>query len=65
MFKHKDKEYDETKLSEKGKVALGQLQMVKTKQSQMSIDYENLNIIASHWLKILEEELPKEEEKKD
>jgi hypothetical protein len=64
MFTFDDKEYDESTLSDKGKVALAQLQHLNNRRNQLSLEYDNMTVLVQHYTGILKEELPKEEEKK-
>ena len=64
-FNFDDKEYDSEKLSEKGKVLLGRLQMIKSKKDQLSVEFGELDILDKHYVEQLKKELPKEEEKED
>ena len=68
MFTFDDKEYDETKLSEEGKVAFVQLQNLAQRRNQLSMEYDNLQILSNHYTDILKTNLPeevKEEEVKE
>ena len=58
-----NKEYDETKLSDKGKIALGQLQQISQKQTSLTLEFQNTQILQNHYGEILKEELPKEKTK--
>ena len=60
-----NKEYDENKLSDKGKVAFSQLQQIKQKQISLTMDYQNTQILQNHYGEILKEELPKDEKLKE
>ena len=60
-----NKEYDENKLSDKGKVAFSQLQQIKQKQISLTMDYQNTQILQNHYGEILKEELPKAEKLKE
>jgi len=64
MFTFDDKEYDENQLSDKGKIAFVQLQNLAQRRNQLSLEYDNLQILSKHYTDLLKEELPKEEEKK-
>jgi hypothetical protein len=64
MFTFDDKEYDENQLSDKGKIAFVQLQNLAQRRSQLSLEYDNLQILSKHYTDLLKEELPKEEKKK-
>jgi hypothetical protein len=68
MFTFDEKEYDETKLSEEGKVAFVQLQNLAQRRNQLSMEYDNLQILSNHYTDILKTNLPeevKEEESKE
>jgi len=64
MFTFEGKEYDENKLSDKGKVAFIQLQNIMNKNNQIAMEQDQINVLAQHYNAILKEELSKEEEKK-
>tara|TARA_R100000781_G_C4079576_1_gene127245 strand:+ start:290 stop:502 length:213 start_codon:yes stop_codon:yes gene_type:complete len=65
MFKLDDKEYDESKLNDKAKFSLAQLQNLGQKKNSLLADLQNADILVNHYTNILKEELPKEEEKKE
>jgi hypothetical protein len=54
MFKLNEKEYDETKLSDKGKALYQKL-------IKIGADKFDLDILANHYTALLQVELPKEE----
>jgi len=54
MFKLNEKEYDETKLSDKGKALYQKLMKI-------GADKFDLDILANHYTTLLQAELPKEE----
>ena len=54
MFKLNDKEYDESKISDKAKVAYAKLIRLAEQKS-------DLDIVANYWTAQLQAELPKEE----
>ena len=54
------KEHDETKLSDKGKVAFSQLQQIARKQASLNLELQNMIILKNHHEAILKKELPKE-----
>ena len=60
MFTLDNKEYDETKLSDKGKIAFAQLQYVKQERSKLLLETDRLNTIEGANSAILKAELPKE-----
>jgi hypothetical protein len=63
MFTFDDKEYDETKLSEEGKIAFVQLQNLAQRRNQLSMEYDNLQILSNHYTDILKKNLPEEDTK--
>jgi hypothetical protein len=64
MFKLDNKEYDESKLNDKGKFSFTQLQSLGQKKNSVLSDLNNLEILISHYSDILKKELPKEEKEK-
>ena len=63
MFTIDKKEYDETKLSDKGKVAFSQLQQIAQRKMQLTIEFQNQEVLQKHYGAILKEELPEDEKK--
>lgn len=61
MFTLDEKKYDETKLSDKGKIAFAQLQYVANERSKLFLETDRLNTIEETNLATLKAELPKEE----
>jgi len=61
MFTLDNKDYDETKLSDKGKIAFAQLQYVNQERSKLFLETDRLNTIEGANTAILKSELPKEE----
>ena len=61
MFTFDEKEYDESKLSDKGKVALAQLQHLNNRRNQLSLEYDNMTVLVQHYTNLLKENLPDEE----
>lgn len=64
-FKFYDKDYDSDKLSAKGKLYLGKLQNITAKEQQLSLDFQDLNILKSKYSELLKAELLKDEEVKE
>jgi hypothetical protein len=64
QFKFDDKEYDSDKLSDNGKVCLARLENISIKESQLSAEFADLQVLKQHYNNVLKQELPKEEEKK-
>ena len=60
-----NKQYDETKLSEAGRIAFSQLQQINQKKLQLTLEFQNQDILQNHYSKILKDELPKEKTKEE
>jgi hypothetical protein len=65
MFLWDDKKYDETKLTEAGKVAYMQLQSVAEQRRQISLQIQNLDILEKSHMEVLKEDLPEAEIKEE
>ena len=59
-----NKEYDETKLSTKAKLAITQLQQVSKNKVELTLSLQNQEVLQAHYAKVIQEELPKEKESK-
>ena len=55
-----DKKYDETKLSDDGKAALQNIQVLNQEQSKLKVRFTNNEILTKHYLDILKSNLPEE-----
>ena len=55
-----DKKYDETKLSDEGKVALNNIQVINQDQNQLKVKFSHNDILLKHYLDILKQHLPEE-----
>ena len=55
-----DKKYDETKLSDEGKVALNNIQVINQDQNQLKLKFNHNDILLKHYLDILKQHLPEE-----
>jgi len=64
-FKFDDKDYDSDKLSDKGKLYLGKLQNITAKEQQLSLEFQDLNILKAKYTELLKAELPKEDKKEE
>ena len=64
-FKFDDKDYDSEKLSDNGKLYLGKLQNINTREQNISLEFQDLGILKAKYSELLKEELPKEEEVKE
>ena len=64
-FKFDNKEYDSDKLSDNGKVCLARLENISIKESQLSAEFADLQVLKQHYNNVLKQELPKEEVKEE
>ena len=54
-----------SKLSDNGKLYLGKLQQIQSKQQQLNLEMADVNILQGHYSNELKKELPKDEEVKE
>ena len=64
-FKMDNKDYDEKKLNDKGRMAFGQLQQINQRKMQLTIEFQNQEVLQKHYGAILKEELPEDEKQKN
>ena len=64
-FKFDDKDYDSDKLSDNGKLYLGKLQNINTKEQQLTLEAQDLAILKAKYTELLKAELPKEDKKEE
>jgi len=55
-----DKQYDESKLNDEGKVALHNIQVLHQEQNQLKVKFSHNEILLKHYLDELKHHLPKE-----
>jgi hypothetical protein len=65
MFTLDDKQYDETKLSDEGKIALQNLQVINQDSNQLKVKLTHNEILSKHYIEILKNNLPEEEKVKE
>jgi len=61
MITVNDKNYDETKLSDEGKVALQNIQVLNQDQNQLKIKFQHNEVLLKHYMDILTKNLPEPE----
>ena len=61
MFTLDDKQYDETKLSDEGKIALQNLQVINQDSNQLKVKLTHNEVLSKHYIEILKKNLPEEE----
>jgi hypothetical protein len=57
MFKLNEKEYDESKISKEGQIALSRLQQIQTDQNKIRVEFDHNEILIKHYMAILNEEI--------
>ena len=63
MFTVDKKEYDETKLDNKGKIAFNKVQILLKEKNDLLHNLEKNKILSEHYSKVLQDNLPKEGKK--
>ena len=63
MFTLDQKEYDETKLDEKGKVAFNNVKVLAKEKNDLLHSLEKNKILSEYYSKVLQDNLPKEDKK--
>ena len=63
MFTLHKKEYDETKLDNKGKIAFNNVQVLTKERENLFHSLEKNKILSEHYSKVLQDNLPKEDKK--
>ena len=65
MFTLDDKQYDENKLNDEGKVALQNLQIINQDSTQLKVKLNHNEVLIKHYIDIVKNHLPEEEVKED
>ena len=65
MFTIDEKQYDETKLSDEGKIAFQNLQVINQDSTQLKIKLTHNEVVIKHYVDILKNNLAEEEVKED
>ena len=60
MITVNDKNYDETKLSDEGKAALQNIQVLHQDQSKLKIKFQHTEVLLKHYMDVLTKNLPEE-----
>ena len=63
-FKINNKEYDETKLEGKAKVAFANLELLQKERDEFLFRIERNRILVGHYTKVIQDNLPNGEDKK-
>ncbi len=65
MFTLDDKQYDENKLNDEGKVALQNLQIINQDSTQLKVKLNHNEVLLKHYIDIVKNNLPEEEKVED
>jgi len=65
MFTFDNQEYDETKMSEKGKLYLSKIATIGQKENTIFLELEDLKVLREHYVGLIKQELPEPEKKSD
>jgi hypothetical protein len=60
MFTLDDKQYDENKLNDEGKIALQNLQVINQDSNQLKVKLTHNEVLSKHYIEILKKNLPEE-----
>ena len=63
MFTIDKKEYDETKLDDKGKIAFNNVKVLAKEKNDLLHQLEKNKILSEYYSKVLQDNLPKEDKK--
>ena len=58
MFTLDGKEYDETKLDDKGKVAFNNVKQLTEKRSELAVELERVQVLIGHYSTIVKDNIP-------
>jgi hypothetical protein len=61
IFNFDTKQYDSEKLSDQGKMYLSKLQNIVAKKQNLTLEFNDLEVLQKHYSELLRKELPKEE----
>ena len=61
IFNFDTKQYDSEKLSGQGKMYLSKLQNIVAKKQNLTLEFNDLEVLQKHYSDLLKPELPKEE----
>ena len=61
MFTLDEKQYDENKLNDEGKIALQNLQVINQDSNQLKVKLTHNEVLSKHYIEILKKNLPEEE----
>jgi|DEB0MinimDraft_4_1074332.scaffolds.fasta_scaffold37810_2 hypothetical protein len=61
IFNFDTKQYDSEKLSDQGKMYLSKLQNIVAKKQNLTLEFNDLEVLQKHYSDLLKPELPKEE----
>tara|TARA_R110001583_G_scaffold1450_3_gene11476 strand:- start:837 stop:1052 length:216 start_codon:yes stop_codon:yes gene_type:complete len=62
-FTFEGKEFDDETLSNECKINVSKIQNILAKKNQLTLEYNDLQVLETHYISLLKQELPKEEKK--
>ena len=62
-FTFEGKEFDDETLSNECKTNVARIQNILAKKNQLTLEYNDLQVLETHYISVLKQELPKEEKK--
>ena len=62
-FTFQGKEFDDETLSNECKINVSKIQNILAKKNQLTLEYNDLQVLETHYISLLKQELPKEEKK--
>jgi len=65
MFTLDDKQYDENKLNDEGKIALQNLQIINQDSTQLKVKLNHNEVLLKYYIDIVKNNLPEEERVED
>jgi len=65
MFTLDDKQYDENKLNDEGKIALQNLQIINQDSTQLKVKLNHNEVLLKYYIDIVKNNLPEEEKVED
>jgi len=62
-FVFEGKEFDDDSLSNECKINVSKIQNILARKNQLTLEYNDLQVLETHYVSVLKKELPKEKKK--
>ena len=62
-FVFEGKEFDDDSLSNECKINVSKIQNILVRKNQLTLEYNDLQVLETHYISLLKKELPKEKKK--